>query len=227
MSKGLYALREPKDDKAWNMYALKEASKLKNWFLGTYYNDELKRLLVVFDPPPKTYINESVFEDLPGGTIKESYLMECPEGCGRCCAFQSNTFILSNELKYLPEKIQAKIRLQPLEEVNTPTGALKSYRLGTGILGMCIFFNPSTIKCALEEIGGKAAKPIICLITYCTIFATKGGSFFLKVGYKELNDRKVAMFYRQVTREEWRRALAKMASISARHRRSKEGPRSS
>lgn len=221
MGKRLYVLKEPKDDKSWNLYALREASKLKKWLLGVYYHPDLKRLLIAFNPSPGTHINRLVFEDIPERLIHESYKMECPEGCGRCCVIQSNAFILNNEVDQLPEDIKVRLKVQPVEKVRTIGGMVRVYRLGTGPMGMCMFFNSTTAKCNLEEIGGKSLKPIICLITYCTVFALRGGKMYLKVGYKELPDGRVAMFYSEATLEEWKRMLTKMAGALMKYRKAK------
>ena len=221
MGKRLYALKEPRDDKAWNIYALREASKLKKWLLGVYYHPDLKRLLVVFNPTPGTHINKLVFEDISERLIHESYKMECPEGCGRCCVIQSGAFILSSEVDELPEDMKVRLKVQPVETVKTMGGPVKVYKLGTGPMGMCMFFNPSTAKCILEELGGKHLKPIICLITYCTVFASRNGKLYLKTGYKELSDGRIAMYYREATPEEWNRALMKMSSALAKYRKAK------
>ena len=216
----VYVLKEPKKDKSWNVYALREASRLKRWFEGVYYSPQLKRLLIVFRPTPGTHVNRLVFEEIGETVLKDAYKMLCPEGCSRCCVANSGAFILENEVDALPdEKTQMKIMVQPSEIVRTPGGPVKIYYLATESLGRCIFLNPRTGKCVLEERFGKQYKPIICTITYCTVFAEKQGQKYVKTGYRVLGDGRVELYYRRVSDGEFEKAVERMGTMLRKLRR--------
>lgn len=216
----VYVLREPKKDKSWNIYALREASRLKRWFDGVYYSPQLKRLLVVFRPTPGTHVNQLVFEEIGESVLKDAYKMLCPEGCSRCCVVNSGAFILENEVDALPdEEIRMKIMVQPSEIVRTPGGPVRIYYLATESLGRCIFLNPRTGKCMLEERFGKQYKPIICTITYCTVFAERRGQKHVKTGYKVLGDGRVELYYRKVSDAEFEKAVERMGTMLRKLRR--------
>ncbi len=206
-------MKEPRR-KDWNIYALREAARLKKWFIGTYYSPRLKRLLVAFKPTPGTHVNRLVFEELDESVLKESYRMVCPPGCGRCCAAKSGAFMLDIEVAKLPPELQLKLETQPKERILTPGGIVTVYYLGTGPGGQCIFYDVRRKKCKLEELG-KEYKPIICLIEYCTVFAEKDGKKYIKTGYR-VTPNGVVMFYRRVTEEEWKAAIRRMASLADR-----------
>ncbi|KSW12141.1 hypothetical protein CF15_05075 [Pyrodictium occultum] len=215
----IYVLREPRrGDRAWNIYALREAAWLKRWFQGVYYSPRLKRLLAVFKPTPGTHVNMLVFEEMGESVLSDAYRMECPRGCNRCCVFRSGAFILENELRRLPVEVQERIRSQPSELVRTPGGPVRVYRLDTGPMGRCIFFDVEEGRCMLEDYG-KHAKPIVCLLTYCTVFATRGGRLYLKRGYRVLRDGRVEMRYEEVDRDTWNRMVARMGSLWSSYRK--------
>ncbi len=216
----VYVLREPRrGDRAWNIYALREAARLKKWFKGVYYSPRLKRLLAVFKPTPGTHVNPEVFEEIGESALRDAYRMECPRGCNRCCVFRSGAFILENEVNKLPPSIQERVLRQPSELIKTPGGWVRIYRLDTESMGRCVFFDVEQGECMLERLGGKEAKPIVCLLTYCTVFATRNGEKYLKTGYRDLGDGRVEIHYRRVSDEEWEAAIKKMASTWLRFRR--------
>ncbi len=210
----VYVLKEPRD-KAWNIYALREAARLKKWYIGTYYSPRLRRLLVAFKPTPGTHVNHLVFEEMDESILKESYKMVCPPGCGRCCVARSGAFMLDIEVSKLPLELQLKLETQPKERILTPGGVVTVYYLGTGPGGRCIFYDVQKRRCMLEEMYGKEAKPIICLIEYCTVFAERNGVKYIKTGYK-VTDKGVLIFYRRVSDEEWEYVVRRMASLAAR-----------
>ncbi len=214
----IYVLKEPRKSREWNIYALREAARLKKWFIGVYYSPELKRLLVAFKPTPGTHVNLQVFEELGESVLRNAYRMECPRGCNRCCVFRSGAFMLENEVKMLPPELQVKVLEQPSELVWTPGGPVRVYRLDTETMGRCIFFDVEKGECMLERYG-KHLKPVICLITYCTVFATKNGKLYLKTGYKVLPNGRVIMTYREVNEKEWNAAVKRMGSLWRRYRR--------
>ncbi len=216
----IYVLREPRrQDRAWNIYALREAARLKKWFNGVYYSPRLKRLLAVFRPTPGTHVNLEVFEELNESVLRDAYRMECPRGCNRCCVFRSGAFIIENEVRKLPPAFQERVLKQPSELIRTPGGWVRIYRLDTETMGRCIFFDVERGECELEKMGGKEAKPIVCLLTYCTVFALRNGEKYLKTGYREIGDGRVELYYKRVTEEEWRRMVTRMASTWLRLRR--------
>jgi hypothetical protein len=215
----IYVLREPRREREWNIYALREASRLKKWFLGVYYSPKLKRLLVAFKPTPGTHVNLNVFEEIGESVLKDAYRMECPSGCNRCCVFRSGAFMLENEVKQLPEDLQAKVLNQPSELLYTPGGYIRVYRLDTESMGRCIFFDVERGECGLERRIGKHGKPVICLVTFCTVFASRDGKLYLKTGYKLLPDGRVVIGYREVGQEEWEAAVKRMGGLWRRYRR--------
>ena len=207
-------LREPRK-KSWNIYALREAARLKKWFVGVYYSPRLKRLLVAFKPTPGTHVNHLVFEELDESILRESYRMVCPEGCGRCCAAKSGAFMLDVEVSKLPVELQLALETQPKERVLTPGGVVTIYYLGTGPGGQCIFYDVRRRRCRLEAEYGREYKPIICLIHYCTVFAERDGNLYLKTGYR-VTPQGVVMFYRRVSKEEWEAAVRRMSALAVR-----------
>ena len=202
-------LKEPRT-RRWNIYALREAARLKKWFKGVYYSPPLKRLLVVFKPTPGTHINQLVFEEVGESVLEGSYRMLCIKGCGKCCAIASGAFILENEVEVLPPEEKAKVYAQPSYLVKTPGGYVRVYRLDTGPMGRCIFFDPHRVECTLESRHGWKVKPIICLITYCTLFAERGGELYVKTGYRVEKEGAVVMSYRRASEEEVKRIVERM-----------------
>ena len=210
----IYVLKEPRR-KDWNIYALREAARLKKWFIGVYYSPKLKRLLVAFKPTPGTHVNRLVFEELDESVLKDAYRMVCPEGCGRCCAAKSGAFMLDIEVAKLPPDLQLALEAQPKERILTPGGIVTVYYLGTGPGGQCIFYDVRRRRCRLEAEYGREYKPIICLIHYCTVFAERNGQKYIKTGYK-VTENGVLLFYRRVSEEEWRAAIRRMSSLAVR-----------
>lgn len=209
----LYVLREPTGEKEWDIYCLREAARLKKWLLGVYYSPRHGRLFAVFKPPPGTHVNMLVFEEAPPRLLENSYRMVCMPGCGRCCVAHSGAFILDVELRDMPYKYRSMVEMQPSELVRTPGGPVRVYRLGTGSLGRCIFFDESKAGCMIEEY-----KPIICRLTYCTVFAEKNGKIYLKVAGRVRGSR-AEMIYREASPEEVRAAVQRMASMLRKYRR--------
>lgn len=215
----VYVLREPRSgDEAWNIYALREAARLKRWFAGVYYSPRLGRLLAVFRPTPGTHVNVNVFEEMGESVLRDAYRMECPQGCNRCCVTRSGAFMLDVEVRALPEELRDKVMVQPSYTVKTPGGRVRVYRLDTGPMGRCVFFDMERGGCTLERALGKKGKPIVCMLTYCTLFASRGGRLYLKTGYTVRQGR-VLIRYREVGREEWERAVERMGSLWRRLRR--------
>jgi hypothetical protein len=73
---------------------------------------------------------------------------------------------------------------------------------------MCIFYDAQRRACKLEELG-KGYKPVVCLLTYCTIFASRGGKLYLKAAARRVEGG-WWLVYREVGEDEWRRALLRM-----------------
>ncbi|ABM80978.1 hypothetical protein [Hyperthermus butylicus] len=214
----IYVLKEPRKDRAWNIYMLREAARLKKWFDGIYYSSKLKRLLAVFRPTPGTHVNLLVFEEMGESVLRDTYRMECPRGCNRCCVFRSGAFMIENEVRQLPPELRERVLRQPSEIIRTPGGPVRIYRLDTEAMGRCIFFDVERGECIIERYG-KHLKPIVCLLTYCTVFATRNGKLYLKTGYRSLPDGRVEMFYREVSDKEWNRMIARMGEVWRRYRR--------
>ncbi len=215
----VWVLREPKrGDRAWNIYALREAARLKKWFVGVYYSPKLRRLLAVFKPTPGTHVNRLVFEEMNESVLRDAYRMECPRGCNRCCVIHSGAFMLDVEARQLPEELRSIVLRQPSEKVLTPGGKVRVYRLDTEPMGRCIFFDVEKGECMLERMLGKTGKPIVCLLTYCTVFTTRSNRLYLKEGYREARGG-VELLYREVSKEEWNRMVARMGSVWRRYRR--------
>ncbi len=215
----VWVLREPRrGDRAWNIYALREAARLKKWFVGVYYSPRLRRLLAVFKPTPGTHVNRLVFEEMSESILHNAYRMECPRGCNRCCVIHSGAFMLDVEARQLPEELRSIVLKQPSERVLTPGGKVRVYRLDTEPMGRCIFFDVERGECMLERMQGKTRKPIVCLLTYCTVFATRNNRLYLKEGYRETRGG-IELLYREASREEWNRMVARMGSVWRRYRR--------
>ncbi len=216
----IWVLREPRrGDRAWNIYSLREAARLKRWFDGVYYSPRLRRLLAVFRPTPGTHVNRLVFEEMSDSVLRDAYRMECPEDCNRCCVIHSGAFMLDLEARQLPPELRERVLRQPSEKLVTPGGKVRVYRLDTEPMGRCIFFDVEKGRCMLEELYGRRFKPIVCLLTYCTVFATRGGKKYLKAGYRVHRDGSVEIIYREASDEEWRRMVARMGSVWRRYRR--------
>jgi hypothetical protein len=215
----VFVLREPrKRDREWNIYALREAARLKRWLDGVYYSPRLQRLLAVFRPTPGTHVNMLVFEEMGESVLADAYRMECPRGCNRCCVIHSGAFILDVEVRMLPDEARSIVLRQPRETVVTPGGKVRVYKLDTEAMGRCIFFDVESGGCKLEAYG-KYLKPIVCLLTYCTVFASRNNKLFLKSGYKELRDGSVLINYREVDEKQWKRMVDRMGSVWRRYRK--------
>ena len=89
--------------------------------------------------------------------------------------------------------------------------------MGTGPAGRCIFFNPQLCACGLEEEYGRGHKPIICLLTYCTIFASRGGKLYLKVRARKVGS-SYEMIYKEASEEERKWTVQKVGSAWRRAR---------
>jgi len=216
----VWVLKEPrKRDKEWNIYALREAARLKRWFRGVYYSPRLGRLLAVFKPTPGTHVNQLVFEEYGEGVLRDAYRMECPSGCNRCCVIHSGAFMLDVEVRMLPRGLRDVVMRQPKEVLRTPGGKVRVYKLDTGPMGRCVFFDVERGRCILEEKLGKHGKPIVCILTYCTVFATRGGKRYVKTGYRVHPDGRVELRYREVEEREWRAMVQRMGSVWRRYRR--------
>ncbi|MET1128380.1 MAG: hypothetical protein ABWW70_03585 [Thermoproteota archaeon] len=213
-----YALKEPTSEREWNIYSLREAARHKKRLAGVYYSPKLRRLLAVFRATPGTHFNELVFERVEGRVIEDAYRMECPEGCNRCCVIHSGAFILDTEVRQLPEEARRVIDAQPSYIVRTPGGPVRVYRLDTESMGRCVFFDVERGVCRLEADYGREHKPIVCLLTYCTVFASRGGKLYLKVSARRRGGG-YEMVYREVDEEEWRAAVERMSSIWRRYRK--------
>jgi hypothetical protein len=216
----IWVLKEPRRrDRAWNLYALREAARLKRWFVGVYYSPRLGRLLAVFKPTPGTHVNKLVFEEMGESVLRDAYRMECPQGCNRCCVIHSGAFMLDVELRMLPDDLRRIVEQQPKEVVRTPGGKIRVYRLDTEPMGRCIFFDVERGRCMLEERLGKHGKPIVCLVTYCTVFASRNGRLYIKTGYRTRSDGRVEIIYREVSEKEWRAMVSRMGSVWRKFRR--------
>jgi len=216
----VWVLREPRrGDRGWNIYALREAARLKRWFIGVYYSPRLKRLLAVFKPSPGTHVNRLVFEEMGESVLSDAYRMECPRGCNRCCVIHSGAFMLDVEARMLPPELRRRVEAQPRERVHTPGGRVTVYRLDTEPMGRCIFFDVEKGGCMLEEMLGKAGKPIVCMLTYCTVFASRNGRRYIKTGYRVGRDGRVEIMYREASPKEWAAMVQRMGSVWRRYRR--------
>jgi len=203
------ALREPTGDEAWNLYCLRRAARLKRKLVGVYYSPQLRRLLAVFRVAPGDRVDEEVFERVDSSVLEASYRMECPQGCGRCCAKFSGAFALDVEAEELPPEARRRVELQPSRLVRTKRGYVRVYELGTGPAGMCVFYSAGRRACKLEEEVGRGYKPVVCLLTYCTVFASRGGRLYLKAAARRVEGG-WELIYREVGGDEWRRALLRM-----------------
>ena len=216
----MWVLREPRrGDREWNIYALREAARLKRWFDGVYYSPRLGRLLAVFRPTPGTHVNELVFEQVGESVIRDAYRMECPSGCNRCCVIHSGAFMLDIEVRQLPPEYRALVERQPRETIRTPGGKVRVYRLDTLPMGRCIFFDVERGVCRLEAELGRSYKPIVCLLTYCTVFASKNGKLYIKRGVKRTKDGRVLIDYVEVDEKTWKRMVDRMGSVWRRFRK--------
>ena len=202
------ALREPTGDEAWNLYCLRRAARLKRKLVGVYYSPKLLRLLALFKVSHSDRVDDEVFERVDPSLLEEAYRMECPPGCGKCCAKFSGAFALDVEVEELPSEVGQRVRAQPSRLVRTRRGYVRVYELGTGPAGMCIFYDAQRRACKLEELG-KGYKPVVCLLTYCTIFASRGGKLYLKAAARRVEGG-WWLVYREVGEDEWRRALLRM-----------------
>jgi len=216
----VWVLREPRrGDREWNIYALREAARLKRWFDGVYYSPRLGRLLAVFRPTPGTHVNRLVFEQLDESLLRDAYRMECPEGCNRCCVIHSGAFMIDLEVRQLPDELRGLVERQPREVLRTPGGKVRVYRLDTEPMGRCIFFDVERGRCMLEERLGRSFKPIVCLLTYCTVFATRNGRLYLKRRGRRTRDGRIIMEYVEVDEKTWQRMVERMGSVWRRFRR--------
>ena len=193
-----YALREPPGTAREDIELLVAAAANKSRLVGVYWSPRLRRLLAVFREP---LAYQEAFERLPSSALEGAYRMECPRGCGFCCAVRSGAFVLDVELRGMPGWARRIVEKRPYRVVETRYGPVRVYRLSEGPLGSCVFFNPETGGCRLEERAGRRAKPIVCLLTYCTLFATGPQGRALRIpGSSEPR-------YRPATRREWAEAV--------------------
>ena len=126
--------------------------------------------------------------------------------------------MVENEAKQLPPELRERVLRQPSELVRTPGGPVRVYRLDTEAMGRCTFFDVEKGECIIERYG-KYLKPIVCLLTYCTVFATRSGKLYLKTGYRSLPGSRAEMFYQEVSRDEWNRMVTRMGEVWRRYRK--------
>lgn len=199
----LYALRQPPGDWASDVELLVAAALNKRRFVGVYWLPGRRRLVAVFRDPVDWW---GAFERISEDEVRRGYRMECPRGCGFCCAVNSGAFALDVELRGMPAWARRAVERQPYRDVETGSGRVRVYMLGTGPRGACIFFNPETGGCRLEEGAGRDAKPIICRLTYCTLFATGSKGRMLRIPGSSVPK------YRPATRTEWEEAISQLRS---------------
>ncbi len=198
----LYALKEPTGDLEWDYFLLWEAARLKKFYVGTFYVPKLHRLLAVFKPTPGAYISNLAFEKIDSSLLRDAYRMICIPGCGKCCEADSGAFILGNELRDIPKKPREKL---PSFSIVIYGRSIRVYKLDIGPRGRCIFYDEVSGGCRLEGFRG-TIKPIICLIHYCTVFAEKKDTKYVKVAVKRI-DNKYIPIYKPVDDEEWKNIL--------------------
>ena len=199
----LYVLRQPPGDWRSDIELLVAAAVNHRRLVGVYWLPGAQRLAAVFRDPVDSY---GAFERISERDLENSYKMECPRGCGLCCAVNSGAFILDIELRRLPRQLRGVVERQPYREVETSIGRVRVYKLGTARAGRCIFFNTRTGGCRLEERLGRKAKPIICRLTYCTLFATGRQGRMLRIPGSSTPK------YRPATKSEWLRAIEELRS---------------
>lgn len=199
----LYALKQPPGDWSSDVELLVAAAVNRRRLVGVYWLPGSRRLVAVFRDPVDEW---GAFERVSQDELRRGYKMECPRGCGYCCALNSGAFVLDVELGKLPRWARRVVERQPYREVETKSGRVKVYRLGTKPGGACVFFNPETGGCKLEERAGREAKPIICRLTYCTLFATSSEGRMLRIPGSQVPK------YRPATRKEWEEAVKELRS---------------
>ncbi len=197
----LYMLRQPPGTWSGDVELLVAAAENRRRLLGVYWLPSRGILAAVFRDPVDRW---GLFERISEEELRHAYRMECPRGCGYCCALRSGAFVLETELRYLPRWARRIVERQPSRVVETRMGPVRVYMLGTGPLGSCVFFNPRTATCRLEEEAGREAKPIVCRLTYCTLFATGPRGRLLRLPGSKTPK------YRPATRREWEEAVKAM-----------------
>ncbi|MEB3851821.1 MAG: hypothetical protein LRS49_04470, partial [Desulfurococcales archaeon] len=95
----LYALREPPGTLRGDLALLLAAAINRRRLLGVYWIPSRRRLAAVFRDPVDRW---GAFEPLPEEELARAYRMECPRGCGLCCAARSGAIALDVELRYMP-----------------------------------------------------------------------------------------------------------------------------
>ncbi len=210
-----YMLKQPnpKDPKL-NYYLLYVASKHKRSLIGVYYIPSRKALSPVFKARPGEYFEEGAFEEIKSKELEESYKMICIPGCGWCCERNSGAFAFEHEMKHIVAKLYGgditNLEMEigrpiDMEWVDTLVGPKRIYRLDLGPAGRCIFYRDG--KCVLDTL--KVEKPIICLVTYCSLYAEKGGKKYIKVAVKKAGDLYIPV-YREVSDEEFERIVKRL-----------------
>lgn len=195
-------LRQPRGDWRSDVEALVAAALNRRRLLGVYWLPHRGILAAVFRDPLDRW---GLFEPLDPRELESAPRMECPRGCGYCCALRSGAMVLDVELRYLPRWARRLVEGRPYRLVETRLfGPVRVYSLATGPLGSCVFFNPRTGGCRLEEAAGRDAKPILCRLTYCTLFATGPRGRLLRVPGSR------APKYRPATRREWEEAVREL-----------------
>ncbi|UXD22597.1 hypothetical protein IPA_06565 [Ignicoccus pacificus DSM 13166] len=197
MIKIYYALKPPNGTKAYDFWLLKQASKARKFYMGTYYIPSKKLYVPVFKriggADPRAFLEVKPSE------LRSAFKMVCIEGCGQCCERNSNARIMESEV----EQLGIELRNKPSYTLKLIDGTEeKIYRLDTRKGGQCAFYNPSRKRCVLGK-----KKPILCLIHYCTAFAERveGGRKrkYVKVSSKFLPEGRVEMVFEPVSEEEW------------------------
>ncbi|RLE80247.1 MAG: hypothetical protein DRJ51_06205 [Thermoprotei archaeon] len=195
-----YCLKPPTEKPSWNYFLLYTASRLKRFYKGTYYIPG-RTLLPVF-VLPRRLVDWRAFEEVSPRVLRESFKMICVN-CGLCCMENCGAFMFSNEYFETKASLGLDVIL-PYKTVRASyVGELQVYALDVEARGRCYFYSFGE-GCRLKK-----AKPIICLIHYCTLLAEKGGRKYVKVSVKKTNSGDLPI-YRAVSDERFKEIVAQL-----------------
>ncbi len=162
-------------DRVWNLTVLWYVAKLRRHYIGTYYFEDTNSLhpVLELDAHKLRELPKRLFQPIDPKLLEESYRMVCIPRCGACCERNAGAFAFDFELHRLGLDILQLTRCEKLKLLNGVETTV--CELPQDVQGACVFYDRDGRRCRVHSI-----KPVICLVSYCSLVAEKHGSLYVK-----------------------------------------------
>ncbi len=163
-------------DRVWNLTILWYVAKLRRHYIGTYYFEDTNSLhpVLELDARELRKLPKRLFQPIDPRLLEESYRMVCIPRCGACCERNAGAFAFDFELYELGLNI-SQLRCEEIRLLNGVR--TRVCELPNGSWGTCVFYDQDKRRCRVHDL-----KPIICLVSYCSLVAEKHGLLYVKTG---------------------------------------------